>query len=586
MEQAKAVVRGADLLHRGFDDFHQRFRAVTRRAKERFERRDWRGIKRDTAARLTLQRRTVDETIARLRAELGPRVEQRELWTRLKKAYWHEILGRDDFELAQTFFNSALRRVFPHAGVDAGIDYVSDDFPVPYSGWEMASARTYSIRCVEPAVVEKILRAADLSGQWLDLEGDTRALTRRIRTRLAEAFGSDEIEALDVLRPVLVRNKAAYVVGRARRGDRVLPVLISILNREDGLAVDAVLCREDEISIVFSFARWYFHAEVENPREVIGFLHSILPRKHLAELYISLGYTKHGKTELYRDLMRTIEATDEQFVIAPGKRGLVMAVFTLPSYEFVFKVIRDVFPSQKSVTPDEVRDRYLQVLRHDRVGRLVDFQEFEHLDFKRSRFAPDLLAELESTASRRVRAHEDRIDLAHLYVGRRVTPLDLYLQTATPEEAEAAVNDLGYAIKDLAAANVFAGDLLLKNFGVTRHGRVVFYDYDEICSLVSCRFRRMPPPRDDLDEMAAEPWFSVGPDDVFPQELRTFLSLDRHLMAVFEERHGELFEVDFWKAMQEGNRSGEVIDFFPYDDRVRLDRPSRPQHFQRRYPGE
>ncbi|MDH3254082.1 MAG: bifunctional isocitrate dehydrogenase kinase/phosphatase, partial [Acidobacteriota bacterium] len=392
----------------------------------------------------------------------------------------------------------------------------------------------------------------------------------RIRQAVDETFGSTAIEAIDVLRPVFVRNKAAYIVARARSGNRVMPLLMSILNGDDGLEVDAVLHTEERVSIVFSFARWYFHADVENPRAVIGFLHSILPRKRTAELYISMGYNKHGKTELYNDLMTTIGTTDEQFVIAPGKRGLVMSVFTLPSYEFVFKVIRDAFPAPKSVTPDEVRARYREVLQHDRVGRLVDFQEFEHLEFPRRRFSAELLDELRRTASGTVEIATDAVIVRHLYVGRRVTPLDLFLQSAPPNHAEAVVVDWGYTLKELAAANIFAGDMLLKNFGVTRHGRVVFYDYDEICPLTDCRFRTIPPARSDWDELAPEPWFSVGNSDVFPQELRSFTSLDGRLEQVFDTHHADLFSVDFWKEMQKRNRSGEIIDFFPYDDRSRL----------------
>jgi isocitrate dehydrogenase kinase/phosphatase len=366
------------------------------------------------------------------------------------------------------------------------------------------------------------------------------------------------------------------MIGRVRRREQVMPLLLSVLNTDEGLVVDAVLHKQEDVSIVFSFARWYFHADVENPRAVIGFLHSVLPRKRVAELYISLGYNKHGKTELYNDLMTTIANTDEQFIIAPGKRGLVMAVFTLPAYEFVFKVIRDVFPSQKSVTPDEVRERYREVLQHDRVGRLVDFQEFEHLEFRRDLFSAELLEELVETAAGSIDIDGPNIIIRHLYVGRRVTPLDLFLRDAPPDAAEAAVIDWGFTLKDLAAANIFAGDMLLKNFGVTRHGRVVFYDYDEISPVTDCRFRKIPPPRSDWDELAPGPWFSVGTNDVFPEELRSFTLLDERLEAVFDRLHGDLFGVEFWRTMQNRHRSGEVIDFFPYEDGSRL-RPRQRQ---------
>jgi isocitrate dehydrogenase kinase/phosphatase len=571
-----AVARGAATIHSAFDEHRKQVRAITRRVQERFERRDWEGIREATVERLSLHPQSIGRTCEALREQLGDRLADREVWKGLKEAYTREILGRNDFELAQTFFNSLTRRVFAHDGVDPEIDYVADEVPLPYRGWEMASARMYAVRRVEPGVVAKILEDAGLRVPFRDLEGDAALAAGRIEAGIVEAFGDPEIEALDILRPVFFRNKGAYVIGRARRGDqddhaaRVAPVVLAILNGEEGLEVDAVLSTEDETSVVFSFARWYFHAEVESPREVIGFLASILPRKRIAELYISLGHTKHGKTELYRDLMRHIAASDEPFVEAPGQRGLVMIVFTLPSFEMVFKVIRDVFPPQKRATRDKVMEKYRQVLLQDRVGRLVDFQEYEHLTFPRSRFDPALLDVLLREAGRTVEVRGDEVVIRHVYVERRVTPLDLYLRDAEPDAARAAVADWGRSIKDMAAANLFPGDVLLKNFGVTRHGRVVFYDYDEVTRLTDCRFRRLPEARDDFEELSADTWFAVAEEDVFPEELHRFLGFDGELREAFLREHGDLFDVGYWRRVQERLGHGEVIDFFPYAESRRL----------------
>ncbi|MFQ5349535.1 MAG: bifunctional isocitrate dehydrogenase kinase/phosphatase, partial [Thermoanaerobaculia bacterium] len=503
MNVERAAGLGAEIIEAGFEEYHQAFRATTRRVKRRFEQRDWSGIHSDTVERLNLHPRSIERTYRRLLQQLSLRLADRALWVALKDSYTSEILGRGDFEVAQTYFNSLVRRFFPHAGVDPEVDFVATDFPpLPYAGWELASARTYAARRIDTRVVRKVLENADLAAPFRDLEGDTELAAKAIRRGLREVLGSDEIEAIDVLRPLFVRNKGAYVIGRARRGEELLPLILCLVNDDDGVGVDAVLPTENEASIVFSFARWYFHADVRNPREVIGFLHSILPRKRTSELYISLGYTKHGKTEFYGDLMSTIAATDERFVPAPGKPGMVMTVFTLPSYEFVFKVIRDEFAPPKNTTAAEVRARYRQVLRHDRVGRLVDFQEFERLDFPRQRFADETLDELLRDAGETVRLEGDRVIVDHLYIGRRVTPLDVHLQEGPPEAAAPAVIDWGWSLKELAAADIFAGDIQLKNFGITRHGRVVFYDYDELCPLADCRFRRIPPPRTPEDELA------------------------------------------------------------------------------------
>lgn len=572
-----SVAHAADTIHWAFDEYRQRVQAITRRVQQRFERRDWAGIRQDTVERLGLHSRSIGRVCEVLGEQLGEHLTGRAFWADLKEAYAATILGRNDFELAQTWFNSLSRRVFGHDGVDPGIDFTSDELPLPYHGWEMASARMYAVRRVDAGVVRKVLEDAGFRVPFRDLDGDASLAAARIRQALAERFGTEEIEALDVLRPIFFRNKGAYVVGRARlRDDRhgggLLPLLLPIVSREAGLEVDAVLHSEDEASVVFSFARWYFHADVESPREVIGFLQSILPKKRIAELYISLGYTKHGKTELYRDLMRQVAASDEPFVVSQGQRGLVMSVFDLPSYPFVFKIIKDRFPPQKTASREKVREKYREVLQHDRVGRLVDFQEYEHLKVPRARFAPALLEELLREAAKNVEVRGEDVIVRHVYVERRVMPLDVYLRNVDEDEALAAISDWGRCVKDLAAANIFPGDVLLKNFGVTRHGRVVFYDYDEVGRLTDCKFRPFPRSRHDFEEMSSETWFPVGESDVFPEELGRFLGLEGERREAFLREHADLFEVDFWRRMQERNLAGEVIEFFPYPDE-RLLRP-------------
>jgi isocitrate dehydrogenase kinase/phosphatase len=295
-----------------------------------------------------------------------------------------------------------------------------------------------------------------------------------------------------------------------------------------------------------------------------------MPAKRVAELYTSLGYNKHGKAELYRDLMRHLRQSSDQFEVAPGDRGMVMAVFTLPSYDIVFKVIRDEFDYPKMTNRHQVMRRYDLVFKHDRAGRLVDAQEYEDLAFPRHRFSEALLADLGQSAPSTVIIDGDRVVIRHLYAERRVRPLNLYLREAEAADACAAVIDFGYAIKDMAATNIFPGDILLKNFGVTRHGRVIFYDYDEIGMLVDYRFRIMPEPRTPEEEMAAEPWFGVAPGDVFPEEFLRFMGLHGEHQEVFVETHGDLLTVDFWTRMQALHCSGQIVDIFPYQQYRRL----------------
>ncbi|MBW8877349.1 MAG: bifunctional isocitrate dehydrogenase kinase/phosphatase [Acidobacteria bacterium] len=565
------AARAAESIREALERQQLQLLEITRRVRQRFEARDWTGIRQATLERLELPAWSIRETVQALEQQLGVAIDDHATWVALKAEYTRMILGRDDFEIAQSFFNSVTRKVFPHAGVDPAIDYVADELPLPFSGWEMANARMYAVRRIDAAVVRRILEDAGFGVPFRDLAGDAARAAERLREGVVAAFGSPAIEAVDVLRPVFFRNKGAYVVGRARLGPAVMPVLLAVVHDEaEGLGLDAALCTEDETSIVFSFARWYFHVDVHSPREVIGFLKSILPRKRIAELYISLGYKNHGKTEFYRDLMSHITGTDEQFVEARGQQGLVMEVFNLPSYEWVFKIVKDVFPPQKNTSRERVMEKYGQVQLLDRVGRLVGFQEFEHLKIPRARFAPELLERLLQVAGRTLSAEGEWVTIRHCYVERRVVPLDLFLREMDEERAEAAVLDWGWCLKELAAANVFPGDVLLKNFGVTRHDRVLSYDYDELSALTDIVFREIPPARDDQEELAAEPWFTVGENDVFPAELRTFLGLQGRLLDAFLREHSDLFTVEFWQGLQERHRRGEVPSFFPYGPARRL----------------
>ena len=308
------------------------------------------------------------------------------------------------------------------------------------------------------------------------------------------------------------------------------------------------------------------------PAGIVRFLKSILPRKPVAELYVTLGYNKHGKTELYRDLLRHLDRSGDRFERARGEKGMVMVVFTMPGYDVVFKVIRDRFGPTKTVTRGEVMDRYQFVFEHDRAGRLVDIQEYEFLEFGKDRFAPDILEELLTECSETVALQGNDVVIRHLYTERRVEPLNLFIREAPPERVFEAVLDFGRALRDLATTNIFPGDLLLKNFGVTRHGRVVFYDYDELCAVTDCEFRELPE-SDDEAGGADGPSFFVGPRDVFPQEFLTFMGFPKPLRALFAEAHADLVRPEFWNEMKRRHAAGEVLDIFPYPPERRLRRP-------------
>jgi len=238
----------------------------------------------------------------------------------------------------------------------------------------------------------------------------------------------------------------------------------------------------------------------------------------------------------------------------------------------VFKIIKDKFTPPKEMTREQVKGKYNLVKRWDRVGRMADTQEFTNLAFARDRFSDELMDELHQVAPSVVEEHGKALVIKHVYVERRMTPLNLYLQNTTDEQLVDVMDEYGNAIKQLAAANIFPGDMLLKNFGVTRHGRVVFYDYDEIVPLTDCKFRKIPQPRTEAEEMASKPWYTVGPNDIFPEEFRLFFSGNQRARKVFDGMHSDLYEAAFWQGLQEQIRSGYVEDFFPYRRKLRFDR--------------
>ncbi len=363
----------------------------------------------------------------------------------------------------------------------------------------------------------------------------------------------------------------AYVVGCIHGQGWKLPLAIAFRNSPLGVLVDAVMLQESDVSILLSFTRSYFHVDLERVGEVVLFLHSILPAKPVSELFTVLGRAKQGKTERFREIFRHLTKTKDRFVRAPGERGMVMACFTLENADVIFKVIRDRFPAVKNLRREEVMAKYDMVFRHDRAGRLVDAQEFRRIRLPWRRFAPDMLEELLSECATNVQQDGEDVIVGHVYIERRMTPLNLYLRTATPEQAEIAVIEYGQAIRDLAYTNIFAGDLLLKNFGVTRHDRVIFYDYDELCRVTDCRFRDVPQATSDEDEMRAESWFFVGENDVFPETFLKFLGFEGRLQNVFLEKHGEILEAGWWRALQERLTAGDVVEVLPYHPhRVRV----------------
>ncbi|MCA9604206.1 MAG: bifunctional isocitrate dehydrogenase kinase/phosphatase [Myxococcales bacterium] len=560
----------ASAIMEAFTQHRDGFVRITGRARESFAAKDWARLRADNVARLKLYKASVDAAEMRIRVLLGERSQDRLIWVSAKAVYSALIAMREDWDVAETFFNGVTRRIFDTVGVDPLIEYVASDFDAPPVETDSSSYRRFSGGSARQLAL-RTLEGFDLGVRWARPVEDTRLIAKRLEERVAE-IGQGVLVALEIIEQPFYRGTAAYLVGRAvLPAGVVFPVVFAIRHHPDGgVHVDALLDREDDVSMLFGFTRSYFQVASQCPYEVMRFLRSLIPRKRIAEIYIALGEPKQGKTELYRAMMDHIAETADTFGYPPGVPGLVMVVFTMPGLDVVVKVIRDQFPPEKSVTPERVRERYRWVYDHDRAGRLVDAQEFEHLAFPKSRFEPDLLDELLRECGNSVRVEGDRVVVELAYVTRQVTPLNVYVRQREQADAEAALAEWGQSIRDLACENIFPGDLLLKNFGVTRHGRVALYDYDELAAMTDVVFRDLPEADEDEDELRAEPWYAVGPNDVFPEEFPRFLGLPARLKPSVMESCADIFTAAWWREAQARVVRGEIRESPPYAEERRL----------------
>jgi isocitrate dehydrogenase kinase/phosphatase len=562
-------------LRDGFNRHYRLFREASAAAKGRFERADWHGQQRAQRERIEYYDMRVNEAVERLRREFAIDQLGMDTWQQAKLHYIGLLTDHHQPELAETFFNSVTAKLLHRSYFKNDFIFVRPAVSTEYiENDEPASKPTY--RAYYPTVQNleatwrRIIDNFQLAVEFEDLERDARHVTQAMLAELG-AFRARTNFQIQVLSSLFYRNKGAYLVAKIINGFVEIPVALPILHAESGkLVVDAALFGEDELLMIFSYARAYFMVDMEIPSAYVQFLRSLMPRKPRAELYNALGLQKHGKNLFYRDFQFHLRHSSDKFRIAPGIKGMVMLVFDLPSFPYVFKVIKDFYPPQKDTTREQIQGKYLLVKQHDRVGRMADTLEYSNVAFPRQRFEEELVAELKHFCGSLLEEDGDTLVIKHLYIERRMIPLNIYLQEASAEGREHAVVEYGNAIKDLVAANIFPGDMLWKNFGVTRHGKVVFYDYDEIEYLTDCNFRRVPAPRNEEEEMSGEVWYTVNKGDVFPETFGPFLLGNAEVREVFMSHHADLLDAAFWQGHKDRILAGHVHDVFPYEPSKRF----------------
>ena len=551
----------ARLILGGFDKHYRLFRAISAAAKDRFERGDWAAVQRARIERIDMYDKRVREAVAALAAR-HPEAMTETIWPGVKQAYVSLLLNHQRPELAETFFNSVACRVLSRT-------YYNNRhiFWRPAVSTEHIESLQKTYRSYFPArqglraMVRSMMTDLGLLNDWEDFDRDVAAVSDAMA-----GFVVDPNVQVQALSSLFYRNQAAYLVGRVIDGTGRTPFAVVIRKNGRGeIYLDALLSHRAELGALFSLARAYFMVDMEVPSAFVHFLETIFPDKPPAEIYIALGLQKQGKTLFYRDAAEHLRHSTDLFVAAPGVPGRVMVVFTLPSFPYVFKVIRDRFEPPKDTDRPRVEAQYRYVKLHDRVGRMADTLEFRDVALPLARFSTAMLRELEEKAPSTLERTADQLVIKHLYIERRLTPLDVHLAQAKDEaDVRKSLRDYGNCLRELAYAAIFPGDMLLKNFGVNRYGRVVFYDYDEISELSTVHFRRMPAPTTDEEELAQDPWFYVGPYDVFPEELPTFIFPQARWRQIFEEEHPDLFTTEFWVETQRRVAAGEQIAFYPY----------------------
>jgi len=575
----------AQAMMDGFNRHYNLFRTESAKAKHRYETQDWHGQQRAQRERIEFYDLRVKECFGRLETEYKAGEQASEVWQQVKLHYIGLLVDHFQPELAETFFNSVTTKILDRSYFQndfifvrpaVSTEYIENSEPdakPTYKAWYPSEDDLHE-------VILRMIRDFDLKLPFEDLERDAHDILRNVKQRLGQAKLRANFQ-VQVLSSLFFRNKGAYVVGKVINGFQEIPFALPILHNGSGqLVIDAALFGEEDLLILFSFARAYFMVDMDVPSAYVQFLRSMMPRKPRAEIYNALGLAKQGKTLFYRDLLYHQRHSTDKFRIAPGIKGMVMLVFDQPSFPFVFKVIKDFYPPQKDTSREQIQGKYLLVKQHDRVGRMADTLEYSNVAFPRERFEDELIAEIQKFApsqieiNRRADNGQEEVVIKHAYIERRMIPLNIYLQEAfdaglddvrAKSQMERAVVEYGNAIKDLVAANIFPGDMLWKNFGVTRHGKVVFYDYDEIEYITDCNFRRVPAPRNEEDEMSGEVWYHVGPHDVFPETFGPFLLGNPSVREVFMKHHADLLDASFWQGHKEKISDGHVHDVFPYE---------------------
>ena len=356
----------------GFNRHYRLFRTESARAKHRFETGDWHGQQRAQRERIEFYDLRVRECSKRLEREFKAGKQPMDEWQQIKLHYIGLLVDHHQPELAETFFNSVTTKILHRSYFQNDFIFVRPAVSTEYiENGEPDTRPTYRAyyptRDTLHGELMRMVGDFDLRVPFADLTRDCIWVQQALQERLGDAKLRANFQ-IQVLTGLFFRNKGCYIVGKMINGFNEFPFSLPVLytkNPRDGsvyipqLVIDAVLLSEDDLLLLFSFARAYFMVDMEIPSAYVQYLRSMMPRKPRNEIYNALGLAKQGKTLFYRDFLHHLRHSSDKFRIAPGIKGMVMLVFDLPSFPYVFKVIKDYYPPQKDTTRQHIGDKML-----------------------------------------------------------------------------------------------------------------------------------------------------------------------------------------------------------------------------------
>lgn len=574
--ESETVQLAAEWILQEFDANFFESRQIPKFAKEAFEQRDPQRSLALSKKRLFMYINGILAFCPQLKQAYSELAENEQLWSKVEMHYMSLIHERYEADLAFAYIHSVRRKIYQEEWKPVAYDF---------SEWRPRRAdvrpqvyRTFAggARVSADTVVE-ILKIPNFAKPYRNITEDAALVAERINNVFSlDGHSPDRIRSIEIINAGFYRNRGAYIVGRILFSDTsVSPIIISLINDDHGIDINAVLTSEADAHNLFSSTLANFHVSNEYYHELATFLYSIMPGRPLGLHYSTIGYNHLGKFAILNELKNELGTRKEVFQAAVGFPGTVTIAFAAPSSSYNLKVIRDKPTAQYKwgifQGIEAVLDKYRGVHEINRAGSMLDNVIYYNLRLEKKLFAPFLLDKLLREANQSVSMADDYVIFKHLIAQLKIKPLPVFLETASAEDAKTAIINLGHSIKNNMAADIYNKDLDARNYGVSKFLRVFLYDYDAIERLTDVKIRSNQD-RIDGDEDPPD-WFFEDGIVLLPEEIEFGLGIsDRTLLDVFRQVHGDLLTTEYWARIQNDLREGQVPRLCLYPEERKLNK--------------